>query len=275
MTRVLVTGGSGFIGRAAVPALRSRGFDIVELSRDRTDLLDVAATAGAVRDIAATHLLHLAWYVEHGDYWTSPVNAQWVDASEQLFRTFVDAGGRRIVSVGTCAEYDWSNGVCVEDETPIAPVTIYGAAKAELHRRLRSLDVSYAWARLFFIYGPHEDARRFIPSSTLAALHGGGVICRNPEIRRDFLYVDDAGAALAALVEANAEGAVNVGSGRAVALSDVASMIGGTNVRIDRGAQSEAALVVADTTRLARIFTPAIDLAEGLRRTKEWWRAHE
>ena len=56
-------------------------------------------------------LIHLAWYAEHGKYWTSPENVRWVEASLALLRGFAAAGGRRVVMAGTCAEYEWSREV--------------------------------------------------------------------------------------------------------------------------------------------------------------------
>jgi dTDP-L-rhamnose 4-epimerase len=46
-----------------------------------------------VQSARATHLLHLAWYAEPGQYWDSPRNLDWVGASLNLVRTFVEAGG--------------------------------------------------------------------------------------------------------------------------------------------------------------------------------------
>ena len=83
-------------------------------------------------------------------------------ASLELADTFGGAGGRRIVGAGTCAEYLWRDIPCVEDVTPIRPTTVYGGCKAAVWSALepfaRDAGVSAAWARLFFVYGPHEPS---------------------------------------------------------------------------------------------------------------------
>ncbi|MCU1227784.1 MAG: rmd 1 [Acidobacteria bacterium] len=274
MKRVLVTGASGFIGRAVVPLLAARGF---EVERYRGDLLadDPTAAIGAIRP---THLLHLAWYAVPGDYRTSPLNLQWLDASKRLVDAFVAAGGERAVIAGTCAEYDWSGGVCSEQTTPIAPRDIYGESKDALRRYVEALDCSSAWGRIFFLYGPHEHSARLVPSLIRSMLAGEVAICRQPALRRDFLHVDDVAAAFAMLLDSDARGPINVGSGDALSLGDIAKRIArltGGQISFGGGSDGDQAeLVVADNARLRALgFAPAIGLERGLRETIAWWRA--
>src|SRR5882672_1848487 len=116
----LLTGASGFVGRPALTALMARGFRVHAVSRlipseipagvawHKTDLLDLAQRRSLMEKVRPSHLLHLAWYVEHGRFWTAPENDEWVAASLDLMRLFTEEGGRRIVFTGSCAEYDWS-----------------------------------------------------------------------------------------------------------------------------------------------------------------------
>ncbi|MER2248750.1 NAD(P)-dependent oxidoreductase [Methylorubrum podarium] len=117
MKRVLVTGGAGFVGRHAIPALIARGFEVHAIGRTppagahafhTADLLDPAQRRAAVQATGASHLLHLAWVTTPGRYWQAPDNLDWTAASLDLVRTFREAGGGRAVVAGTCAEYDWT-----------------------------------------------------------------------------------------------------------------------------------------------------------------------
>lgn len=285
LKRILVTGSGGFVGRPAVEALRRQGFDVHGLTSSEVDLLDSSRSAAVVGSLQPTHLLHLAWYTEHGLYWSSPMNDRWVEASMQLFRAFIHAGGKRIIGVGTCAEYDWSGpGILAEGRTPIVPSTLYGRAKARLHEMLDSLcqetGVEHVWARLFFLYGPREAPQRFVPSIIRSLLRNERAICRNGGLQRDFLYVEDAGAALAALADHDGTvGAVNVGSGDSMLLSTMASSIAAklgmlNQLRVDEAATTEPPRIVADVHRLTTTvrFHPAVGLDEGLERTIAWWR---
>src|ERR1700683_1086925 len=119
MKRVLLTGASGFIGQPTINSLQRRGFEIYAISRKpifetlpnvvwcEADLHDHSAIKELVSSIKASHLLHLAWYVEHGAYWASEENLKWVISSLNLVEAFMNHGGKRLVCAGTCAEYDW------------------------------------------------------------------------------------------------------------------------------------------------------------------------
>jgi nucleoside-diphosphate-sugar epimerase len=274
MKRVLVTGASGFIGRAVVPLVEARGF---EVERYRGDLL-TGDPSDVITAIRPTHLLHLAWYAVPGDYRTSPVNRQWLDASRRLVDAFVAQGGERAVFAGTCAEYDWSGGVCSELTTPIAPRDAYGESKDALRRHVETVDCSSAWGRIFFLYGPHEHPARLVPSLIRPMLAGEVAVCRQPALRRDFLHVDDVAAAFAVLLDSDACGPINIGSGDAVRLGDIAERIarltGGQLSLGGASAEAQDELVVADSSRLRALgFAPAVDLERGLRETIDWWRA--
>jgi nucleoside-diphosphate-sugar epimerase len=135
--RVVITGGSGMIGRWAAAELTNRGWDVVLLGRTappglairQMDLLSAGPVTRAIEEIRPTHLLHLAWTTTHGEFWTSADNLDWVGATCTLIRSFIRSGGQRVVCAGTCAEYEWSTDPMVEDRTPLRPATLYGVCK--------------------------------------------------------------------------------------------------------------------------------------------------
>jgi nucleoside-diphosphate-sugar epimerase len=267
----LITGASGFIGSQVATLARGSDWDV---HTDRVDLLVPQEAERLIERVRPTHLIHLAWFVEPVAYWSSPLNERWADASAHLFRAFAIHGGRRLVGVGTSAEYDWKAGVLCEDATPLHPATLYGASKKRLAEEMTAIcrehGVSGAWARLFLVYGPGEPPSRFIPTVIRASLEGTTARCADP-LARDFIHVRDVAGALLALLGSPVEGAVNVGSGEAVLLRDVAALVGARVVLVT---SNEASLVVADTTRLRKEvgFQPRIALPDGLRETVEWWR---
>jgi nucleoside-diphosphate-sugar epimerase len=282
---VLVTGADGFIGASAVAALRRRGFDVQPLGRQQADVLDVAAADAFVRRAAATHLLHLAWCTEPGRFWDDPANDLWVDASVALARAFRDAGGQRTVVAGTCAQYDWSthalgtDGVAHEHSTPRRPATRYGRAKEALVAALG--EDAAAFGLIFLPYGPHEDPARLVPSVTRALLAGQPAEITSGVHERDFIHVDDVGAAFAALVDSDVTGLVNVGTGVGTSVADVARTIARIAGREDLlrigtlpDRPGEPPRLVADVARLRDEvgYTPELGLEAGLRATVDWWR---
>lgn len=74
----------------------------------------------------------LQWHrvdlLEHGNFWSAPENEDWMRASATLVDAFTRFG-RRAVSAGSCAEYDWAAGTCIQGITPLTPDTLYGQSK--------------------------------------------------------------------------------------------------------------------------------------------------
>lgn len=297
MTRVLVTGGRGFIGREAMPLLLERGYEVFAVtSTDRpngmpgvtfvhADLRDGEAAAALVAKIKPTHLLHLAWVTEHGLFWESPDNSSWVSGSLRLYQAFAEHGGKRAVSAGTCAEYDWSQGKCIEDTTLLEPNSLYGHAKLSLYRLQRALfeeaGISAAWGRIFMCYGPHENPKRFVPSIVAPLLRGEPVKCPVGERQRDLLHIKDIASAFVRLLECEVAGALNIASGEPVKLADVARMIadkleaGGLLELGDAPAASDEPLAFyGSAARLSDEagWHPRYGLEEGIERTIDWWK---
>ena len=298
MNKVLLTGATGFVGRQCIPELLARGYEVHGLSRSERpanapsvhwhhcDLLDPQATSELVERISPTHLIHCAWYALPGKYWEAPENYQWLEASLHLFRTFADFGGRRVVGVGSCAEYDWRYGRCVESKTPLNPATTYGLCKRRAYDALLKLHdhngLSAAWARLFFLYGPHERPERFVPSVINSLLRGEIAQCSEGGQLRDYIYTKDAGAVLVALLDSSVTGAVNAASGAAVTIRQIAVKIGeqlGRDdlLRFGERKSEEAQEISADTARLTNEvgWSPRFTLHEGLSETISWWRRHQ
>ncbi len=294
--RVLLTGASGFIGEAAIGPLQRAGFEVHGIARRRLeapadvtwhsiDLLDQAQMQRLVKAIAPSHLLHFAWYAEPGKYWTAPDNLDWLRASLALLQAFSLSGGRRVVMAGTCAEYDWNHDCCVENLTPLVPSTLYGMCKHALQEVLgvysRQYGLSSAWGRIFFPYGPREQPSRLVPSVICALLEGRPALCTSGEQVRDFVHVQDAAGAFVALLGTEVEGAVNIASGRGIAVKDIALGIGRQLGRPDLvrlGARptpyGEPPIIVADVRRLEQEvgWRSTIDIEDGLAGTIDWWR---
>lgn len=295
MRRVLVTGATGFVGTQVLPLLRARGFEVHAAGRTAPaepevrfhagDLLEADERRAVLAAIRPSHLLHLAWYAEPGLYWTSPRNLDWVAASLDLAQGFVASGGVRLVAVGTCAEYAWGGARFHETATPCRPATLYGAAKDGLRRVLEayagSAGLSFAWGRLFHLYGPGERPGRLVGDAARALLAGAPFPTTTGRQRRDVLHVADAAGALAALLDSRVTGPVNVGSGCAVPVRDlvegIAARAGGAGL-VQYGARAlppaEPMVIEADTGRLREElgFRPRYGLADGLDHTVAWWR---
>ena len=298
MKRVLVTGGTGFIGRHTLPELVARGFEVHALGRSNPpgvlpsgvtfhdcDLLDADAATVLTSRLAPTHLLHLAWYAKPGLFWSSLENLHWVAASLNLYLAFANAGGRRAMFAGSCAEYDWSYTELDEVRTPVAPRTLYGHSKHALHALLEQAglqtSVRMAWGRIFFVYGPHEPPGRLVSDVVQSLLERREAHCSDGTQERDFMHVVDVGRAFAAALDSDITGPVNIASGVCVPVRSIVLALGAL-VHAPELIRFGAANRPNEPPRLAASvdnlhgqlrFRPVYDLEAGLAQTVDWWRS--
>ena len=295
----MVTGGSGFIGYHCLAPLVSRGYQVTALySRRQPEPVagvtwlqaDLLATDQVRRALAATqpsHLLHLAWYVEPGKLVSHPDNLRWLSASLEMIRHFREQGGARCVVSGTGYEYDRRYGYCSEALTPRQPNTLYGAAKHGLNEVFNAYcatsGLAGAWGRVFFLYGPREDRRRFVSSIVASLLEGAVAQTSSGEHVGDFLHVQDVADGLLALLDSDVSGDFNIASGSAVTFRRIVERIGAMTGREDllrigaiASRPNDAPFIVGDNSRLKREtgWAPAFDLDSGLGSTIDWWRGH-
>ncbi len=304
---MFVSGAGGFIGRWSVPALLRLGYEVHAVLSGSAghgvpgelhgaqihtaDLLDPSRVEELMRAIRPSHLLHFAWIATPGSYRNSEENFRWLTASEHLLHCFGAHGGRRVMMAGSCAEYDWTRAeVCDERLSPLAnsSATVsspYAACKIALQEALADYgsrtQVSTAWGRIFFQFGPHEHPDRLVPYVISNLLLDREAACSHGKQVRSFLHVADVGAAFAAVMHSRLEGAVNIGSDERITLAELTGRIArqiGRPELVKLGARppapEEPIILVPDVRRLrdeAR-WMPRFTLHEGLADTIAWWR---
>jgi nucleoside-diphosphate-sugar epimerase len=291
--RVLVTGATGFIGRHIPALLQARGYEThitaraaatatTGITAHAVDLLRQDEAQRLIRDIRPAIIIHTAWYVAHGRFWTAPENTDWLEASTALAAYAAEAGARRFVGIGTCAEYATEAGDDAfpwPETRPIAPATPYGEAKAALARRLSEMAEArprfgVAWARLFHLFGEGENPARLVPSIMIALRAGREAPCSSGRPVRDFISTQNAAAAIVALAASHVTEPVNIASGAPISIAAMARLIAEIIGRPDLlklGAlpdrPNEPPYMVAHTGRLRCDvgFTAPVSLAAELR----------
>lgn len=298
--RSLVTGGTGFIGSKVVHALLNRGHDVVAIVRDKTKLgrLQLFADQILIVESRLEHLdqlseqlsalkidscIHLAWYAEPGKYLEAQDNLQLVQDSLQLMAVVAQQGCKRFVGAGTCAEYDTSIGY-LRESGPVAPNTLYGSAKLALRymgeQRARQLGISFAWGRVFYVYGPGEDKRRVVPAIVNCLLDGQTFGASTGEQIRDFMHVDDLAAGFVALAESTETGVFNIAMNDPITMRGLMEKIAVLLEYPDRvqfGVKPknlfDPPFICGDNSRLRSIgWEPKFSLTEGLKNTIQWWK---
>jgi nucleoside-diphosphate-sugar epimerase len=269
VTRILVTGAPGFIGKAIMRRLAQEGIEAIAFKQD---LLSTAPPH--LSSAGASHCIHAAWYTNHADYLTNEINRAWSAASLRLADSFFNAGGERFVGIGTCLEYDVANAdaPCSEDRTPLRPDTLYARCKLDLFEAMTQQGGNFAWARIFFVYGPGDREGRLIPHMLEQFRRGEKAEPTNGGLRRDYIHVDDLAGQLVRIATSDIQGPINTGTGQAPTLSEIfqsgAAAFGHPELAIanaETGGQPP--LIRADMSRFQRELgdTRARNVAAGLR----------
>jgi nucleoside-diphosphate-sugar epimerase len=291
MKRVLLTGASGFIGRAVAPVLVERGFEVHGAGRPAqprlagvnwhvADLLTGAGRAGVLAAARPDHLVHLAWEAQPGRYRDDPVNLAWAAASIDLLAGARATGVGRILGIGSCLEYGPHDGPC-DERSECRPTTLYGEAKLDAARAFVAAGAGVAWGRVFFPFGPHEVEGRLIPRLIRDLRAGRSFACSHGEQLRDFIYVDDLAQAIVAVLESDLCGVVNLGSGEPRSLRSVvehfADRLGGRHLvrfgAVEVSGVDAEPIIAADVSLLRSVTAgaPRIGFEQGAERDIAWW----
>lgn len=284
--KVFLTGGTGLIGKELWAPLTAAGFDVYALTIDdntpavpgitwiKGNLFDDALLAQTFAQVKPEYLLNMAWAAT-GDYQTSNINFEFVRAGLSLLKNFAANGGKRAVFAGTCFEYAFKNAPLKETD-PVSPPNVYAYCKNALRglaeRFCKANGVSFGYGRIFYVYGKGEHEKRLTASIINALKAGKPVQVNYSQLAKDYMYTKDIAAAFAALLNANAEGTVNICTGQAVPLAEYARTVGrllGKEELLDLKTlpTDQPPSVCGDNTRLTREvgFTPRYTLEEALK----------
>ena len=245
MTRVLVTGATGFVGRQIMRALAVSDVVLIPVVRSGKEGF-VNTSRGVERVVSSPDIfaepedwwveqcqgvdlvIHAAWYAEPGKYLQAPQNMQCLTGSLTLAKGAAKAGVRRFVGIGTCFEYDLTQGV-LSVRTPLNPLSPYAAAKAALFfglsQWLPTQSVEFGWCRLFYLYGEGEDERRLVPYIHKQIQKGEPVELTSGKQIRDYMDVSDAAKKIVEFALCPQTGPVNICSGVPVTVRQLAEQI--------------------------------------------------
>jgi UDP-glucose 4-epimerase len=250
VSRVVVTGGRGFVGVHVVEQLRDRGMQVLVIDNLSTGHRDVEAdpsvsfvqadfdsdeALGAIASFSPEAVVHLAAlhylpYCRTHPEETLRINATGtdrllagVDRLESL---------RRLVLASSAAVYGFSDEALTEDSA-LQPVDVYGESKILAERSVeefvaRRSETSAVMLRFFNVFGPRETTPHLIPGLVRQIARGEPVEVGNPWPRRDYVHVRDVAGAVGLSIDAAVDRpstALNVATGRGTSVKEVIEIL--------------------------------------------------
>jgi UDP-glucose 4-epimerase len=286
-SRVVVTGGAGFIGRRVVRGLLESGAEVTVADRHESAEPGVRTVVGDLRDpsVAARAvspgtdlIVHLAAVTSvlrsisdpAGTYET---NVHMTSVLLELARTR-EVGG--FVLASTNAVVGDVGQAVISEQVPIRPLTPYGATKAAGEMLLNSYTASYGILgcalRLTNVYGPGmAEKDSFVPRMMRAARDGGGIqVYGDGSQVRDLVHVDDVVAGLLLAWRTQATGPLILGCGASVSVNDMilaAREVTGAELPVEyiSPKAGEMPAVIVDISRARSLgYQPVHDMKSGL-----------
>jgi nucleoside-diphosphate-sugar epimerase len=302
--RVLVTGANGFVGAVLSRRLLADGHELhvllrggpnwrlAEVAADlrvhAVDLRDATAVAGAVGTIKPDVVYHLA---AHGAYpfqtdgdaiLRTNILGTW-----NLLHALQSVYYRVFVNAGSSSEYGFKQVPMRETDRP-EPNSIYAVAKCAqtmlCAHVAQAEDRPICTLRLFSVYGPFEEPSRLVPTVVRRCLRGEALELAQPDLARDFVFVDDVVDAFLRVERlASLRGdVINICTGVQRTIKEVVDLVlaqTGAAVECRWGAMAPRNwdqttwVGVCERARQRLGWTAATSLAEGLARTIAWQRA--
>jgi dTDP-4-dehydrorhamnose reductase len=215
VARLLVTGGSGYVGRVLVREAAGAGWEVASTSYSSgkgipLDVRDPDAVEQLVRDVRLDALVHTAYLQSGPEAWTVTV-----DGAEHVARA---AAGTRLVHLSTDVVFDGRKGAPYVEEDEPSPVTDYGRAKAEAERRVAAAHPEALIVRTSLVYGGEAPSK-----------HERAAIERRHSFYTDEIrcpvHVEDLASALLELVALEVAGPLHVAGADPLSRAEFAELI--------------------------------------------------
>ena len=303
--RFFVTGATGFVGASLVRKLSGIGCEVHALVREGADLWRLRGIEHRVHlhtgDLtAAERLRKLVLAIQPSVVYHLAVHGAYPDQTDadriiltdifgtwNLLKACAEVDYKVFVNTGSSSEYGPKIHAMRETDLP-EPSSYYAVAKCaqtlvcqHLARAERRPVNTF---RLFSVYGPYEAPSRLIPTLIRRSLEEKELEMVSPDTARDFIYIDDVLEAYLQLGQLSLQQGetFNIGTGVQSTMRDVVRTVlraTGAKVKVHWGSMLarvwDTDTWVADPSKVKRVlkWAPKADLAEGIEKTVEWYRA--
>lgn len=308
MKRVLLTGGTGFVGANLTRRLLREGHEVhllvhgdytswriagiaSEVQLHQVDLSDADRLSTVVERIRPDWIFHLAAYGAYSSQMNIHKMIQTnITGTVNLVEACLKTGFDSFVNTGSSSEYGFK-GYAPSETDWIEPNSNYAITKASATLFCRYIAMSrhtrLVTLRLYSVYGPYEDPTRLIPTLIVRGLQGELPLLVQPNVARDYVFIEDVDDAYMIAVSKDEKefGAIyNIGTGIETSLLKV---VENTRVAMRIAVEPQwgsmpnrswdTAVWLADNRRAREKlgWHPKYTFEQGLLRTIEWFRGNQ
>ena len=277
--KTLITGSSGFIGRALLK--QNLSGDLHVTSRVSTSL--PTGITGHFGDLSNQEFLkylaeqkfeqviHLAW--EGLPNLSEENNLRNLKISKKFLEILASSGVKDFQIAGSCLEYGDLTGQ-ISEEVIGENLSDFAATKIKLLEFIADLGVNYKWHRIFYSYGPFQHDNSLLSSAFLSAKNGISLKLSNPNISRDFIYVDDVAKAMSQLIETpGVSGIFNIGSGKGTLVKDLVDALNSKmGLEVQDQVVEKSPALTADIKKITETcgWTPEVSIKQGVKKFVDW-----
>lgn len=235
MKKVIVTGINGLIGQYISEPLKELGFEVYGLGRKngtvnnsnyiKCDINNFIEIENIFNKIKPEYLIHLAWDIKNLN---SYVHFELFLSSLLMLNYFIKNGGKKVIFIGTCSEYDFYQSAIKETDN-LNPRNFYSKYKnylreiSEFHCIENNID--FCWARVFYVYGKNENPKRIFPYIVKNLIENKKVIINHSQLKKDYMFAGDVAKAIALITNSDFNGIINICSGKLISLKEFSLII--------------------------------------------------
>ena len=236
--KILITGGTGFIGYHLAKRCLSLNWSVTSLSNNKPPkkrklsnvryiICDITKKKSLFDKVQKKfdYVVNLAGHVDHSNK-KKTLNSHF-NGCKNLSYLFINSSIKKFIQIGSCIEYGKKKSPQVEKIINKKTYSTYGKAKLLSTNYLLNLSKKYNFPvnilRFYLVYGPRQDENRLIPITINNAFKNKDFECSQGTQLRDFLYIDDAvSAIIKTLKKKGISGEIiNVGSGKPLQVKKV------------------------------------------------------
>ena len=237
--KILITGGTGFIGYHLAKKCLSLNWSVTSLSTNKPSnkrklkkvkykICDISKKKELFKklDINYNYVVNLAGYVDHSNK-RKTIKSHY-NGCKNLSSIFLKSKLEKFIQIGSSVEYGKINSPQIENnKNKQKTYSAYGKAKLLSTKLLLNLKKKYDFPatiiRFYLIYGPYQDENRVVPITILNAIKDNEFNCSDGKQLRDLLHVDDAvRAIIKSLKNKKVSGEIiNIGSGKPLKIKNI------------------------------------------------------